>query len=154
MTPETTAHEKIMALGELETKNRKKLASGLREVQKKKLWQERGHKSIRDYMETELKLDAAFTREMLIEIGEILTSDKVVSDKPSVQRRIDFLKNWRREKAKAEGLSPYLVLTNRTLLNIAMENPRTIDDLMEIGGIGEKKMKTFGKELLNKLARV
>ena len=55
---------------------------------------------------------------------------------------------WRREKAKALGVSAYLVLQNNTLEEIAQRPPQTLAELSEIKGIGPGKIERFGEELL------
>jgi len=49
--------------------------------------------------------------------------------------------------------SPYLVIPNRTLLDIAIANPKTREELALIKGIGEKKLKTFTRDLLKCIGR-
>jgi superfamily II DNA helicase RecQ len=45
------------------------------------------------------------------------------------------------------------VLQDATLLEIARSRPRTMRELLEIKGMGPKRVEMFGKELLAELAK-
>lgn len=70
--------------------------------------------------------------------------------KPSL---ISALKVWRREKAKAEGISSYIIITNIVLLEIARALPATMDELVSIKGFGSSKAEKYGAEILQIVAR-
>lgn len=55
---------------------------------------------------------------------------------------------WRREQSREEGVSAYIVLTQRTLYAIADAVPQTAGELMNIPGFGEKKMEQYGMDIL------
>ncbi|HAX60945.1 MAG TPA: exodeoxyribonuclease VII large subunit [Elusimicrobia bacterium] len=60
--------------------------------------------------------------------------------------------NWRDEQAKREDISDdkrYFVLPNSTLKNIADANPQTLSELSKVKGIGEKKLKQYGAQIIN-----
>jgi len=60
--------------------------------------------------------------------------------------------NWRDEQAKREDISDdkrYFVLPNSTLKNIADANPQTISELSKVKGIGEKKLKQYGTQIID-----
>lgn len=56
---------------------------------------------------------------------------------------------WRADKARREGVEAYRVLANRTLEEIIQKRPKTSEELLGIYGIGEKKEKRYGKELMS-----
>lgn len=66
----------------------------------------------------------------------------------------NVLRDWRAEKAKAEGIPPYLVFTNAELAQVTVRAPATLSALGEIHGIGTAKIKRFGREVLAILAKV
>lgn len=47
-----------------------------------------------------------------------------------------------------EGITPYVLLTNRQLAEVARRRPTTLTALREVGGIGEAKAGRFGTDLL------
>lgn len=60
----------------------------------------------------------------------------------------DRLRAWRNSRAVAEGIPPYVLLTNRQLAEVARRRPTTLTALREVGGIGEAKAGRFGADLL------
>jgi len=61
----------------------------------------------------------------------------------------EALLDWRRHTARKENLPEFFIMHNRTLQQLALEKPQTIDDLTEISGIGEWKAETYGQALIN-----
>ena len=61
----------------------------------------------------------------------------------------DVLTAWRSEKAEEENTELYSIVPNKTLKAIAKEKPLTMQALKEIEGIGPKRLRAFGKELVN-----
>lgn len=58
------------------------------------------------------------------------------------------LKKWRRRKAEEMNVPPYVIFGDRTMNDIASKKPRTEDALFDVNGLGEKKIETFGAEIL------
>jgi superfamily II DNA helicase RecQ len=58
------------------------------------------------------------------------------------------LREWRGERAKAEGIPPYVICNNRQLAEIVQRKPSTLSALAEADGFGEAKLKKYGRELL------
>ncbi len=63
----------------------------------------------------------------------------------------DRLRAWRNSRAQADGIPPYVLLTNRQLAELARRRPATLATLREISGIGEAKAGRFGADLLSVL---
>ncbi len=66
---------------------------------------------------------------------------------------MDFLREWRRNKAKEKGLAAFLVLHDSTLEALCRVQPKTIAQLLLVSGIGESKSELYGKEILGVLQR-
>ena len=58
------------------------------------------------------------------------------------------LKDWRSRKADEEGIAPYRVLHQRTLIQIAVNLPDTPAALKGVKGIGKRLMERYGQELV------
>ena len=58
------------------------------------------------------------------------------------------LKAWRSEQATAQAVPPYVVFHDATLAAIAAAQPRDLDALAGIAGIGAKKLERYGPALL------
>lgn len=55
---------------------------------------------------------------------------------------------WRQAKAKEVNRSPYIILSNASIADLATRRPMTREDLLCIAGVGDKKVTDFGDELL------
>lgn len=58
------------------------------------------------------------------------------------------LKEWRSRTAKEENVPHYQVLHQKTLIQIAVNLPNTLEDLARIKGIGKKLAEKYGEELV------
>jgi ribonuclease D len=68
--------------------------------------------------------------------------------------RYETLRAWRARKAAERGVDPDVVLTNETLMHIARENPRALDDLARLSLLSPWKLNAYGPELLAALSRI
>jgi superfamily II DNA helicase RecQ len=118
-------------------------------MQKRQLWKTLGFKSMKDFCTKELGYEVFETREILIGAGVIITSAQLSDSDPAIQKRIETLKAWRKQKASALKLSAFLILSNRTLMAIAKENPESTEALGQISGVGPKKIENYGGEILD-----
>jgi DNA helicase II / ATP-dependent DNA helicase PcrA len=60
----------------------------------------------------------------------------------------DALKQWRRERAKTDGVPAYVVFHDSTLAAIAERKPRTSRELRTISGVGPAKLERYGPEVI------
>ncbi|MFF4184911.1 ATP-dependent DNA helicase UvrD2 [Streptomyces sp. NPDC001691] len=58
------------------------------------------------------------------------------------------LRDWRSHQAKALGMPPYVVFTDKTLMAIAEAVPSTGHELAVISGVGARKLDRFGTDVL------
>ncbi|NCG22387.1 MAG: hypothetical protein GWP91_25505 [Rhodobacterales bacterium] len=77
---------------------------------------------------------------------------KVLSDLE--QPRFERLRAWRNGRAVADGVPPYVVLSNRMLTDLAIGEPDTIAGLRGVRGVGERKAALYGAEILAVLSEV
>jgi ATP-dependent DNA helicase RecQ len=61
---------------------------------------------------------------------------------------LSALRSWRREQARLQGVPPYVVFHDRTLLELAARRPADRAALGGIGGIGAAKLERYGEALL------
>ncbi|MEZ4383292.1 MAG: ATP-dependent DNA helicase RecQ [Nannocystaceae bacterium] len=64
----------------------------------------------------------------------------------------EALRAHRLDVAKAEGVPPYVVASDRSLRDVALLRPRTIDELKMAHGIGPAKAERYGAGLLEVVA--
>lgn len=73
----------------------------------------------------------------------------VVQDLPEeVQARFEALKAWRAETARSHGVPAYVIFHDTTLRDVALRQPRSLEELAGITGIGARKREAYGAELL------
>lgn len=61
------------------------------------------------------------------------------------------LRDWRKERAKAERVEAYTIFTNAQLAEIARRKCTTLGALQEIEGVGEGRVEKHGAALLDVL---
>jgi ATP-dependent DNA helicase RecQ len=64
----------------------------------------------------------------------------------------DALRARRRDLAAAQNVPPYVIFHDNTLIEIAHRKPQTLDEFLEIPGIGERKLARYGDDFLEVLA--
>ena len=61
----------------------------------------------------------------------------------------DILRKIRKELAEEENVPPYIIFGDKTLIDISVFYPQSKDSLMKMSGLGEHKIKKYGKLLLD-----
>lgn len=59
-----------------------------------------------------------------------------------------ILKEWRTEKAQGQNLTPFQVMHLKTLIQIAVNLPDSLEGLIKLKGIGPKLLEKYGEELV------
>ncbi len=74
---------------------------------------------------------------------------KVATDLPGGAADLfERLREWRSATARAHEVPAYIIFGDATLRGIAIVKPTTLGELGEISGIGDKKLATYGEQLL------
>jgi ATP-dependent DNA helicase RecQ len=95
----------------------------------------------------ELRLPAPRAERRKDKRGRAGATAEIAGDDPLVAA----LKAWRRDQARAQGVPPYVVFHDRTLLEIAACRPGSLDALGEVSGVGAAKLARYGEAVLNVL---
>ena len=77
--------------------------------------------------------------------------DQVLSS-PRELELFDRLRKTRMELARKQNVPPYVIFHDRTLVEMAREQPRSREALAEITGVGEAKLEKYGPIFLDVLA--
>lgn len=64
------------------------------------------------------------------------------------------LKTWRRIVSNKEGVRPYIIFSDTSLINIANIKPKTREELLSIRGMGEKKFEKYGEDILKLISNM
>lgn len=78
-----------------------------------------------------------------VEDGDLSAADRAL---------LDRLSAWRREKASAEAVPPYVIAHNSMLRNLALTRPTTAAMLAAVPGFGPSRVEKYGAELLRLIA--
>lgn len=73
-------------------------------------------------------------------------------EKPIDEELFHKLKLWRKSKAIKENIKPYIILSDSSLISIVNQLPKSAEELLEVRGVGEKKVEKYGDEILKLLS--
>jgi len=59
------------------------------------------------------------------------------------------LRQCRYDLSKAEGVPPYVIFHDKTLIEMTRQRPDDLSEMSQIAGIGDKKLDKFGQQFLN-----
>jgi ribonuclease D len=62
--------------------------------------------------------------------------------------RLEHLKEWRKQIAAKRGVEPDVIVSNDALYAIARKNPRALDVLIQVSGLGVWKANAYGEAML------
>ncbi|SFG36559.1 ATP-dependent DNA helicase RecQ [Duganella sp. CF458] len=68
------------------------------------------------------------------------------------QRLFDRLRSWRMGAAREHSVPAYVIFNDATLREIAKVRPATLDQMRGISGVGEKKLVSYGDEIVRLIA--
>lgn len=81
--------------------------------------------------------------------GRNLAAEALDTD---VRARFEVLRAWRRDRAAEQHVPPYVIFQDKTLVEIALSEPRNLNALGRISGVGAGKLERYGKGVLEALA--
>jgi len=70
------------------------------------------------------------------------------------QRIFDRLRSWRMGAAREHNVPAYVIFVDATLREIAKARPTTLDDLRGVSGVGEKKLASYGDDIVRLIAEL
>ncbi|MGM0678165.1 MAG: DNA helicase RecQ [Pseudomonadota bacterium] len=74
-------------------------------------------------------------------------------DSPEDQRLFEALRTCRRRLADEQGVPPYVVFHDATLMEMAEMRPESLRAMAAISGVGERKLEAYGDEFLEVILR-
>lgn len=98
----------------------------------------KGYEALRSRSPIMLVLGANTAASQADETGDSL-EDRIVA----------AIKSWRRRVASDNGVPPYFIFGDATVLDIARKKPRTEYELLDVSGIGKVKLQNFGEAILS-----
>ncbi|UCD81114.1 MAG: DNA helicase RecQ [Desulfobacterales bacterium] len=86
-------------------------------------------------------------------VGELVEDSRQAEDLAVNQPLFELLRKERKQLADASGVPPYVIFSDKTLLEMATFFPRSRDRLLDIHGVGAVKCEKFGATFLNLIDR-
>jgi ATP-dependent DNA helicase RecQ len=86
--------------------------------------------------------------------GKARTEELITAPEPNAAEDalFDELRALRREIADREHVPAYVIFHDATLREMAALRPRTMDELLDINGVGERKLEKYGSAFLRALS--
>ncbi|WP_151636547.1 DNA helicase RecQ [Noviherbaspirillum aerium] len=79
----------------------------------------------------------------------------VEADLSSAEQSVfEKLRWWRVETARKHNVPAYVIFHDATMREIAKNRPTSLDDLRHVSGVGEKKLQTYGEEIVALIAEL
>lgn len=67
---------------------------------------------------------------------------------PSEELRFELLREWRKKRSQELDVPAFVILTDRTLRELARRSPQSTRELESINGFGPVKIERFGEEVI------
>jgi DNA helicase-2/ATP-dependent DNA helicase PcrA len=84
----------------------------------------------------------------LRELGRVEASARAAVSAEQRPPGFDALREWRRERARTDGVPAYVVFHDSTLSEIALRAPRSVDELACVSGVGPTKLARYGQDVV------
>lgn len=78
-------------------------------------------------------------------------SETISTGKNKNSAEFEKLRRLRLELATAQNVPPYLIFSDKTLLDLIKKKPKTLNQMTKVFGIGEIKLQKYGKLFLDEL---
>ena len=99
---------------------------------------EYGYVSLKDGTYSMLKLNEKSYKILKSQLKVMLKLTSESEEKVINSELFNRLRGWRREMAIKEGVKPYIIFSDATLIELCNKNPKNEDELLDIRGMGEK----------------
>lgn len=80
------------------------------------------------------------------------STDKGVAPDVDLELR-EYLREWRRARAKQDGVPAYVVMHDISLEELCRIRPGSLSELLRVSGFGERKAELYGQQILDALGR-
>ena len=64
----------------------------------------------------------------------------------------EALRQLRLQIAREESVPPYIVFTDKTLINMCEKLPQTEAEMLNVSGVGQNKLQKYGQRFLQEIA--
>ena len=64
----------------------------------------------------------------------------------------ETLRQLRLQIAKEESVPPYIVFTDKTLIDMCEKLPQNEEEMLDVSGVGQNKLKKYGQRFLQEIS--
>ena len=104
--------------------------------------------SLKDGTYSMLKLNENSYKVLKSNMKVLLKMEGSVEEQVLNQELFNSLRLWRKQKANIEGIKPYIIFSDATMIEMCNLMPKNEEELLQVRGMGEKKFEKYGKEIL------
>jgi len=113
---------------------------------------ERGRAFLKNKDSLKLRIDRNVSRETGTSFGRGQKRDPVSTlENPEDQALFQSLKSLRLSIAKEQNVPPYIVFHDRTLMDMVVRKPATLEEMGVVPGVGQSKLLKYGAIFLKEL---
>lgn len=80
------------------------------------------------------------------------TKESIVLDHPADQSLFEALRVKRKELADTQGVPPYVIFADATLIEMARKRPLNAADFLDLAGVGETKLERYSSAFMEVIA--
>ncbi len=106
----------------------------------------------REKISTTKKHKTPFKKDSFSASTESSSTDSTATNSSHNSALFEALRQLRLQIAKEESVPPYIVFTDRTLIDMCSKLPQNEDEMLNVSGVGQNKLKKYGQRFLQEIS--
>lgn len=106
----------------------------------------------KEKISTTKKHKTSFKKDSFSASAESSSADSTATNSSRNSALFEALRQLRLQIAKEESVPPYIVFTDRTLIDMCSKLPQNEDEMLNVSGVGQNKLKKYGQRFLQKIS--
>ena len=106
----------------------------------------------KEKISTTKKHKTPFKKDSFSASTESSSTDSTATNSSHNSALFEALRQLRLQFAKEESVPPYIVFTDRTLIDMCSKLPQNEDEMLNVSGVGQNKLKKYGQRFLQEIS--
>ena len=106
----------------------------------------------KEKISTTKKHKTPFKKDSFSASTESSYTDSTATNSSHNSALFEALRQLRLQIAKEESVPPYIVFTDRTLIDMCSKLPQNEDEMLNVSGVGQNKLKKYGQRFLQEIS--
>ena len=106
----------------------------------------------KEKISTTKKHKTPFKKDSFSASTESSSTDSTATNSSNNSALFEALRQLRLQIAKEESVPPYIVFTDRTLIDMCSKLPQNEDEMLNVSGVGQNKLKKYGQRFLQEIS--